>query len=239
MNGSPRGHTLLELTFTMAILSAVFAGTLSVIGFLGDAMSNENAQAAPFTRATGTLYDLGAELCEASATSPDFYIEQDPEKPPRLTFNKIVGLDAEGKIAWGSRVTFRLEPSDDQRMYDLTGVLSARIVRDEVPLDKKTTPTSSVIEENVPYRFECGGKTQWGFDVTVDGPALTLTVSRFGGMPSSLQRGTNVRAVNFCAPTAPNTTATPVSVVRANAPSIVTVTAMHCLQNPQVALPAQ
>src|SRR5262249_30235156 len=156
---------LTEMLFAVGILGGAMVATLAVVGFLGDATRYEAGQADPLVHTTGTLYDLDAELCDASASSPNFYVEQDPLKPPSITFDKLNGVASQGQPVWGSKVNYHLESATPivpmSALSTSSPINVGRIVREETPLGS-TAPQVNVVEENVPCQFINKGAPAWG-----------------------------------------------------------------------------
>ncbi len=235
-----RGVSLLEITFAMAILSGAFIAVLYVMSFLAGAMTGESGRGDPFAGAMGAQYDLGAELCETAAFSPHFYIEQDPQKAPRITFDKIEGLDSAGGMVWGSTITYRLEAMNGS-IGDIT---MGRLVRDEVSNLKDVPATTMTIQENIPYRYTQNGAAAWGFNVTLEGHALTLSTSRFGSVtetPATANRNVNTSPLSSKSTAlqlAAGSAAAEASSVTRSKP-VLSVTSIYYLRNPQAIIPAQ
>jgi hypothetical protein len=58
----------------------------------------------------------------------------------------------------------------------VSGIARAQLIRDEV---KKTGEVlTTVVEDSVPYQFTNNGATTWGFNVSRNGSALAVNLSR-------------------------------------------------------------
>lgn len=249
-----RGTSMVELMFVMAILAGAFVAVLSSINFIANGMFAERVHADQFTRTTSTLYDLVSELREATIYSPNFYIEQNPSKPPLIVFDKVDTVDSTGKMVWGSKITYRLEQvssTSSSTSGGGTAIVSGRIVREETAANSIVPPMTTVIEENVPYQYTLRGVRTWGFNVTLDGCALTVTTSRFGDTgiesgddsASSSQLANGGNASTFTASINNNSSAAPepngTSSSTQGTVAIFTVRGTYYLRNPQEIISAQ
>ncbi len=243
---SARGLSLTELAFVMAILSASFLGILSTMDFMANGMHSETVYAEQNTRTTGTLYDVVAELRDATAYSPNFFLEVNPEKPPRITFDKVDTVDSSGNMVWGNKITYRLERVSNAASAafesDHAGITQGRIVREETGPKKGDPTVLSVIEDSVPYRFTKDGSPAWGFNVSRDGCALSITISRFGDTGSKsieAQKNGTEAAQQVQAPAPTGNSSTPTATTVQGSIVITTVNGVYFLKNPQVVIPAQ
>jgi hypothetical protein len=168
------------MIIVLALLAGTFVAILDVLRLLGTGMQEETARATVTTRTQGTLYDIVAELRQATAYSPNFYIEQSAANPPKITFDLVDGVDPKGNIIWGNKITYRLvkAPAAEAKQYSYLGIVPGQILRDEI--GAKTPLTTSLVEDMVPYQFVENGVTKWGFLVSRNGNSLSLSISRFG-----------------------------------------------------------
>ena len=209
-----RGLTLLELMVALSVLGCAFLALFDVMHLLGSGIQNQKVSSDVLTRTQGTLYDIVAELRQATAFSPNFYIEQSATQPPRITFDLVDSVDSKGNIIWGNKITYRLVKASSQQIAEFAylNIVPGQILRDE---SSGTGPvTTSVIEELVPYQFVDSGVTKWGFSVSRDGSALALSISRFGT--------TDARGADA-----------------ASAMQISTTSGVYFLRNPQVVITLQ
>jgi prepilin-type N-terminal cleavage/methylation domain-containing protein len=91
---SARGFTLLEISIAIGIMGAILVLISQAIQVMSWGVRSSVAQSDSMTRTSGTVYDIVAELRQATAYSPHFYIEQDPTIPPTITFDLVAGVDA-------------------------------------------------------------------------------------------------------------------------------------------------
>lgn len=244
-NHTTAGLTMVELMFVMAILSGMFVAACSTMIFIGAGMQSEAIYSDQYARSSGTLYDLVAELREAAVYSPNFYVEVDPAKAPLITFDKIDGVDSSGNTVWGKKITYRLERVTGAAAEAFeaahSGILVGRLMREESTPNNTDPPLLMVIEENVPFKFAVNGVVTWGFNVTRDGCALSISISRFGDQ--HLDAGAQ-SAQNSESKTASKVTAAPpnsfgLSTVTQGSIVIATARGVYFLKNPQVVIPAQ
>jgi hypothetical protein len=146
--------------------------------------------------------------------------------PPSITFDLPASTDTAGNMVWGSKVTYRLalssKETDNGLDNDGDGIVgTARIMRDEAPAGAGGAVTTSVVEEQVPYRVTENGVTYWGFAVSRSVNALTVSIRRSGNTHKIL--GNTVQANG----STQGTVAT--SIVKG----------VYYLRNSQVAIPAQ
>ena len=246
------GITLVEMTFVMAILSGAFVAILALLNFIGSGMFYDTVSSDQTTRTTGTLYDIVSEVRDATAFSPNFYIEVNPDAPPKIIFDKVDGVDKDGNTIWGSKITYRLEQSNDAGGLQLqaakSGVPTGRIIREEVFANKALTADVRTVEERVPYQFKRNGVTEWGFNITRNGSALTVTSSRFGDSGIDAHAPTDgvvTQPTNYAqAATAGGSTLVPASTTPVTSMSIgslviSTATGTYFLKNPKVVIPAE
>ncbi len=243
------GHSLTELLFVMSILSGAFVAVLTVMNFIANGMYSERVQADQYTRGTGTFYDLTSELREVAVYSPNFYIEENPLKPPRITFDKIDSVDpVSGTMLWGSRITYRLDTAldtDGSGIAQHNGIFPGRVVREELDPKVGGLPQVMVIEENVPFQYVQNGVTTWGFNLGLDGCALTVTLSRFGDTRIELGDDSKTRVTPVNQAQLNGKTAAGASIDSATSSSsqgtctVFTVTGVYYLRNPQEIIPAQ
>lgn len=175
-----RGMSLLELIIGLTVLSLAFLLLIGILHVFASGMKVETVNSDQNTRVRGTLYDIGSELRQATASSPHFFIEQVPSKEPSITFDLIDSVNAEGAYVWGNQITYKLvaAPSLDTTILATSGITRAQLVREE--LTKSGETISSVIEDNVPLKFSNKGIVTWGFTVSRNDSALAISLSRFG-----------------------------------------------------------
>lgn len=243
MNSS-RGMSLIELTFVMSILGGAFLAILSTMNFMAGGMHAETVYAEQNTRTTGTLYDVVSELRDATAYSPNFYLEVNPEKPPQIIFDKVDGVDSTGNMIWGSKITYRLEKvstaASAQFEADHPGITQGRVIREEVFAQKNELPLVRVVEDNVPYRFTQNGTAAWGFNIAREGCALAITLSRFGdtgSVASDSKSSVNTQQQNVAQQNTNTLEST--STITLGSVVISTAKGVYFLKNPQVVIPAQ
>ncbi|HLX64987.1 MAG TPA: hypothetical protein VKX17_27200 [Planctomycetota bacterium] len=218
------------------------------MSFVANGMYSETVSADQYTRTTGTLYDVVSELREAASYSPHFYLEVNPTKAPSITFDKIDTVDANGNIVWGSMITYRLEhvatDASAQFESDHPGVTQGRVVREEVAsVNNQPQPAVlTVIEDCVPYQITQSGTSAWGFNVTRDGCALTITLSRCGDtrLGTGAENDINVNSNTMAATTTTTTnTSNPITHATLGTLDICTTKSVYFLKNPQVVIPAE
>lgn len=192
----PRGLTLFELLVVLAILACAFVAILDVFQLLGRGLQVETTRAELVAHTQGRLYDIVSELRQAAGCSPNFYVEQDASKPPRISFDLVDSIDMKGNITWGNKVTYRLEKAPDAQIaaYAYLAIVPGQILRDETAANGLVSTT--LVEELVPYQFSDNGVTKWGFNVSRNGSALTLSISRFGSVDARNASASNARLIS-------------------------------------------
>ncbi len=196
----------------------IFVIVLESMQVMAGGVKSSQAQSDLTTRTTGTLYDIVAELRQATAQSPHFYVEQDLAIPPSITFDLVAGVDVNGNILWGDKITYALQlmPPGDAASFDYLGIDAAQLIRTET--DSQGNVTTTLIENNVPYRFSENGVTNWGFAVNCNGNAIFISLSRFADSGTlSGHTYQNVSDGSFASPKL----------------TIVTTTGNYFLRNPQ------
>lgn len=240
ISAHPHGLSLVELIFVMTILAGAFAGIFFTMNLVARGMYSETVNADQYTRVTGTLYDVVSELRETAVFSPHFYLEVNPAKPPSITFDKIDTVDADGTIVWGSTITYRLERvvSAGSAEFEAAnpGITQGQVVREEIGKinNQPQPPQTSVIEESVPYQFTQNGNTAWGFNVTRDGCALALALSRFG----DTHIDTNLSATDAVSGNSAKAN-NAISTTAVGRLAICTTRGVYFLRNPQAVIPAE
>jgi hypothetical protein len=166
---------VVSLTLMTFILLVVFEVMVIMAGGVKSSLAHSDLS----TRTKGTIYDIVSELRQATAYSPHFYIEQDVTQPPSITFDLVAGVDGKGNILWGNKVTYclRLMPEPHASSFDYLSIDAAQLIRIET--DSHGAATTSLVEDNVPYQYTEAGVSNWGFMVSRDGNALSMSLSRF------------------------------------------------------------
>lgn len=174
-----RGFTLLEASISLALMAFIFMVIFEVLAVMTGSTKSGIAHSDLNTNTRGVVYDIVSELRQATAYSPNFYIEQDAAEPPSITFDLVAGVDGKGNIVWGNKVTYclRLMPDPQSRAWDYLNIDAAQLLRIET--DNLGATTTTLVEDNLPYRFTEDGVTNWGFTVSRDGNALSLSICRF------------------------------------------------------------
>ena len=181
-----RGLTLLEIMVTLGVVAAILVVVMESMQVMAIGVKSSQASSDLSTRTTGTLYDIVSELRQAAAYSPNFNIEQDIARPPSITFDLVAGVDGKGNIVWGNKVTYALQlmPEPEASQFDYLGVDAGQLIRTET--NSLGVSTITLVEDCVPYQYMEPGISSWGFAVSRDGNALSISLSRFAdsGAPS-------------------------------------------------------
>lgn len=215
-----RGMTLLEITVAMGILSVAFVGIMLFMKVMVNGLYSESIESDQQTRTAGQMYDILAEVRQATAQSPHFAVAGSTTIPPSITFDLPAGTNAVGDVVWGSQITYRLALNPGYYIDNAGTVQDAMILRDEVPAGVGGTTTTTVIEQHVPYKITENGVTYWGFNVAVNSNALTISIRRSGD--TNVNLGTSV---------------TPTGSTQGTLATAI-FTGTYYLRNSQVALPA-
>ncbi len=187
-----RGVTLVEMTVAMAILGTAFVGISLFMNVMVNGLYSETIESDQQTRTAGKMYDILAELRQATAQSPNFHVVTATSSvPSSITFDLPASTNPAGNVVWGSKVTYRLALNSGQYIDSAATVQDAMIMRDALDPVSGTT-TTTVIEQHVPYKITENSVPQWGFNVTVNTNVLTIAIRRSGD--TNVNLGTTVTA---------------------------------------------
>lgn len=174
-----RGFTMLEMTVSLSILGAIFILVFQVMQMMADGFKYSQGSSDATTRSSGAMYDIVSEIRQATAYSPNFYIEQDINKPPSITFDLVSDVDSKGNIIWGNKINYSLKVMayPQASNFDYLDIDVGQLIRTET--DPKGNAITSVVADKVPYHYIENTTSYWGFMVSRNGSALTLSLSRF------------------------------------------------------------